>query len=147
MSPGWRKSLISAAIAAHVFAIGLQNLPAHKSLWAIHKFYIGLSGQFQGWIMFANVATESNRLELVARAPGGATSEPYGPSRSWSVPFLDVMMDAIRSDETAGPVLTALRARAEAGARPSELRIKVLKKALSEPGAAFVVDRELSRQW
>jgi hypothetical protein len=153
MSAGWRKPLISVAIAAHICAIGLQNLPSHKSLWAIHKWYIGLTGQFQGWIMFANLSPQSNRIELVSRASDGATTEPYGPSKSWPVALLDVMMDATKSEAVAAPVLEALHARSEASAQASGLTLRILHKTLEPPGTTpshasdFVVAKEFSRRW
>ncbi len=150
----WRKTLISLAIGAHILAIAWQNLPARMAVGGIYKWYIGLSGQLQGWIMFANLPAESNRIELIARFPDGTTKRPFGPSKEWSAPVLDVVMDAIKSEQMARPFLAAVRATFPPDALPNDLRLSLLYRPLAKPGgdapgqpAEFAVAKEFSRKW
>lgn len=150
----WRKILISIAISAHLLAISAQNVPASRSLRALYDWYIGLSGQLQGWTMFSKTGAQGTRIELFARRGNEAATQPFGPSRQWPGNVLDVVTDAFASEATAQAFFGALRATYPAQSRPDYFRLQLLHKPIAELGAKpgamstdYVASKEFSRKW
>lgn len=145
-----KRSFISVAIVLQIFSLALQNMPTSRPANRILSWYIGLTGQLQGWSMFSMMSPYGSRISIVEKKPDGSEAEPVGSSVSWKPRELDLATGALDSENSARAYLSALRNRVLTQIPPQNLTLRLLHKRLSpkpDSDNSYFVSKEYSAKW